>query len=54
MFGLKLLIPVHQEEAAFGAALCAMAAAGRTASLREAQARIRYIGDEEMGGTRHV
>jgi len=42
MFGLKLLVPEHQEEAAFGAALCAMTAAGRTKSLSEAQARIRY------------
>lgn len=43
MFGLKMMVPEHQEEAAFGAALCAMAAAGRTKSLSEAQARIRYI-----------
>lgn len=54
MFGLELVVPVHQEEDAFGAAPCAMAAAGRTGSLREAQARIRYIGDEGMEGTRHV
>jgi len=43
MFGLKLEIPVHQEEAAYGAALCAMAAAGRAASLAEAQKKIAYL-----------
>ena len=42
MFGMPLRVPVHQEEAAFGAALCAMAAAGIAPSLREAQALIRY------------
>ena len=43
IFGMRLLIPVHQEEAAYGAALCAMAASGRTASLADAQAMIAYI-----------
>lgn len=41
-FGLPLSIPVHREEAAFGAALFAAVAAGRAASLKEAQALIRY------------
>lgn len=43
MYGLPLRIPAHMEEAAYGAALCAMAAAGRVRSLAEAQAMIRYI-----------
>lgn len=41
-FCLKLRIPAHMEEAAFGAALAAMAATGRKASLSEAQELIRY------------
>ena len=43
MFGLRLEIPVHQEEAAYGAAMAAMAASGRVPSLEAAQQRIRYI-----------
>lgn len=43
MFGLELRIPAHMEEAAYGAALCAMAAAGRVSSLKEAQRMIRYL-----------
>ena len=39
---LPLRLPVWQEEAACGAALCAMAAAGRVGSLNEAQAKIAY------------
>ncbi len=42
LFGLPLSIPAHKEEAAFGAALHAMAAAGRVASLDEARSLIRY------------
>jgi len=42
IFGLKLEIPVHQEEAAYGAALCALAATGRCASLKKAQELIAY------------
>lgn len=42
-FGKKLLMPVHTEEAAFGAALFAMTAAGRAASLEQAQTRITYV-----------
>ena len=41
-FGLPLHIPAHREEAAYGAALAAMAAAGLAPSLAEAQKRIRY------------
>ena len=44
LFGLSLQIPAHMEEAAYGAALCALAASGRVRSLRDAQAMIRYIG----------
>ena len=44
LFGLTLQIPAHMEEAAYGAALCALAAAGRVRSLSEAQRMIRYIG----------
>jgi len=45
MFGLKLHIPAHMEEAAYGAALCALAASGRVKSLDDAQRMIRYIGE---------
>ena len=43
VFDLKLEIPVHQEEAAYGAALCAMAAAGRVECLKKAQEMIAYM-----------
>lgn len=42
LFGMPLYIPAHNEEAAFGAALYAMAASGLASSLRAAQALIRY------------
>ena len=45
LFGMKLQIPAHIEEAAFGAALCALTASGRAASIREAQKMIRYLGE---------
>lgn len=41
--GLKMQIPVHKEEAAYGAALYGMTAAGVCTSLTEAQQRIRYL-----------
>ncbi len=41
-FGMPLFIPVHNEEAAFGAALYAMAASSLAPSLRAAQSLIRY------------
>ena len=44
MFGMPLQIPAHMEEAAYGAALCALWASGRVKSLRDAQRMIRYIG----------
>lgn len=44
-FGAPMLIPVHLEEAAFGAALFAMTATGRFASLRQAAKIIRYQGE---------
>lgn len=41
-FGMKMRIPAHNEEAAYGAALYGMTAAGLCGSLDEAQKRIRY------------
>lgn len=43
LFGLKLLIPAHCEEAAFGAALRGMVASGRAPSMKAAQEFITYI-----------
>ena len=40
-FGMKLEIPLYQEEAAYGAALYALAATGRE-NLRDIQKKIRY------------
>lgn len=42
LFEMKLRIPVHTEEAAYGTALFSLVAAGKKASLREAQELIRY------------
>lgn len=42
VFGMKMQIPVHREEAAFGAALYAMTASGICSSLEDAQKRISY------------
>ena len=42
MFGMKMEIPVCQEEAAYGAALHALAAAGIVADMEEAQKKIKY------------
>lgn len=41
-FGMQMLLPRHTEEAAVGAALFALVAAGRVAGLPEAQALIQY------------
>lgn len=41
-FGLPLSIPVNREEAAFGAALCGMVAAGICSGLPEAGTLVRY------------
>ena len=41
-FGTKAVAPVHTEEAAFGAALCAMTAGGAYDSIYDAQKLIRY------------
>lgn len=50
-FGLPLQMPVHREEAAFGAALFALCAAGVYRDLPSAQkALIRYIGEETPAG----
>lgn len=43
VFGMKMQIPVHNEEAAYGAALYAMTASGICPSLRDAQKRISYL-----------
>lgn len=43
-FGLPLLIPMHTEEAAYGAALAALTGAGFCDSLEQAQSLIRYQG----------
>ena len=40
-FGMKLAIPQYQEEAAYGAALYALAATGKE-QLRQIQKKIRY------------
>jgi sedoheptulokinase len=42
VFGLPLHIPLHREEAAFGAALAALTGAGFFPDIRDAQKRIRY------------
>ncbi len=42
LFGCKLQIPVHTEEAAYGTALFSLAAAGCYKTLKEAQNVIRY------------
>ena len=42
MFGMKLDIPAHEEEAACGAAFQAMASAGIADSLEDAQQMITY------------
>lgn len=41
-FGMPLSIPVNKEEAAYGAALCALAACGKYESLAAAQQLIKY------------
>lgn len=42
MFGMKMEIPVCQEEAAYGAAIHALAAAGIVSNIAEAQKKIQY------------
>lgn len=42
MFGMKMEIPVCQEEAAYGAAIHALAAAGIVSNIEEAQKKIQY------------
>ena len=42
MFGMKLMIPVCKEEAAYGAALYSLVAAGIENSLHDVQKKIRY------------
>ena len=43
IFGMKMQIPVFEEEAACGAALCALAACGRAGSLDEVREKIHYL-----------
>lgn len=42
IFGMPLFVPSHKEEAAFGAALFGMCAAGNVDSMKEAQRLINY------------
>ncbi|MCQ2462375.1 MAG: hypothetical protein MJ177_03090 [Clostridia bacterium] len=42
-FGCKLIIPAHREEAAYGAALIALKAAGKFDSIKQAQSLIHYL-----------
>lgn len=42
VFGMEMMIPAHEEEAAYGAALVGMAAAGIKGSVAEAQRMMRY------------
>lgn len=42
MYGMKMLIPVCKEEAAYGAAIYSMVAAGLVENLAQAQSRIKY------------
>ncbi|HIW73052.1 MAG TPA: hypothetical protein H9684_01890 [Firmicutes bacterium] len=48
-FGLPLHIPVHREEAAYGAALTALVGAGAAAGIAETQALIRYQAGAAFG-----
>ncbi len=43
MFGMKLSVPAHKEEAAYGAAIFALAACGIYESIVDAQKIIKYI-----------
>ena len=43
MFGLPVLLPVHQEEASFGAALAALVACGHLPDIASAENWIKYI-----------
>jgi sedoheptulokinase len=45
-FGIPIKIPVHSEEAAYGAALFALVGAGAYKNIEEAQTIIRYEGEE--------
>lgn len=42
MYGMKMLIPACKEEAAYGAAIYSMVAAGLVENLAQAQSRIKY------------
>ncbi len=43
IFGFKMLVPLHKEEAAFGGSLYALTAAGVFADISQAQKLIKYI-----------
>lgn len=43
MFGMKMLVPAHKEEAAYGAAIFALAACGVYESIAKAQEIIKYL-----------
>ena len=42
MYGMKMKIPACKEEAAYGAAIYSMVAAGLVENLAQAQSRIKY------------
>ena len=42
MYGMKIEIPLYQEEAAYGAALYSLVAAGLEADFSEVQKKIKY------------
>ena len=42
LYGMKMEIPLYQEEAAYGAALYSTVAAGLVESMEEAQGKIKY------------
>ena len=43
LYGMKMEIPLYQEEAAYGAALYSMVAAGIVENIEEAQRKIKYL-----------
>ena len=43
LYGMKMEIPLYQEEAAYGAALYSMVAAGIVDNIEQAQCKIKYI-----------
>jgi sedoheptulokinase len=50
IFGGPLMMPLHEEEAAVGAALYALISAGRFRGTAEASSLIKYCGENETAG----